>query len=259
MCGVTGMECVARQGQKAREAIRAWVHGAQELVRQRRKHLERPCFAGTSHCEQKSQLGGVNSIIGFKLRTENGSLGMGSLRQIHQWLTKDISTMLPASANEDERKVAAVKAFIGQPVDMGDFAILRLAIGASLACELGDEMSRLDTAADKLQEKADQFAAEGGVKAKLAQPLAEDAEFLRKLVGAGDAALQRADDALAGEGLRLAELGAQSHQARHLVLGELDLLAAERGQRQVGDLEVGHRAQTVGLQRGGHVLSFYMS
>jgi len=42
-------------------------------------------------------------------------------------------------------------------------------------------MSRLDTAADKLQEKADSLAAQGGVKAKLAQPLADDAEFLRKL------------------------------------------------------------------------------
>ena len=28
------------------------------------------------------------------------------------------------------------------------------------------------------------------------------------------------------------------HQARHLVLGELDLLATERRERQVGDLEV---------------------
>ena len=42
-------------------------------------------------------------------------------------------------------------------------------------------MSRLDTAADKLQQKADEFASQGGVKAKLAQPLADDAEFLRKL------------------------------------------------------------------------------
>ena len=42
-------------------------------------------------------------------------------------------------------------------------------------------MSKLDSAADKLQETADTFAAQGGVKAKLAQPLAEDAEFLRKL------------------------------------------------------------------------------
>jgi hypothetical protein len=41
--------------------------------------------------------------------------------------------------------------------------------------------SKLDTAADKLQEKADTLAPQGGIKAKVAEELADDAEFLRKL------------------------------------------------------------------------------
>lgn len=39
----------------------------------------------------------------------------------------------------------------------------------------------VDRAASRLQELADRAAAEGGVAAKLAQPLADDAQFLRKL------------------------------------------------------------------------------
>ena len=39
----------------------------------------------------------------------------------------------------------------------------------------------VERGADRLQEKADAFAAEGGVKAKLADELADDAAFLRKL------------------------------------------------------------------------------
>jgi hypothetical protein len=39
----------------------------------------------------------------------------------------------------------------------------------------------VDRAAARLQELADKAAAEGGVKAKVAQPLADDAAFLRKL------------------------------------------------------------------------------
>ena len=39
----------------------------------------------------------------------------------------------------------------------------------------------IDRAADRLRELADRAAAEGGIKAKLAEPLAEDAAFLRKL------------------------------------------------------------------------------
>ena len=46
------------------------------------------------------------------------------------------------------------------------------------------------------------------------------------------------DDARALQRLRVGVLRAGLHQAGHLVLGEHDLLAAELGQREVGDLEV---------------------
>jgi hypothetical protein len=39
----------------------------------------------------------------------------------------------------------------------------------------------VDKAADHLQDAADKAAAEGGIAAKIAQPLADDAAFLRKL------------------------------------------------------------------------------
>ena len=56
--------------------------------------------------------------------------------------------------------------------------------------------------------------------------------------GGLDRHVQRAGDARALERLRRGELLARLHQAGHLVLGELDLLAAEVGEREVGDLEV---------------------
>jgi hypothetical protein len=40
---------------------------------------------------------------------------------------------------------------------------------------------KVEDAANKLQQLARSFAGEGGVKAKLAEPLAEDADFIRKL------------------------------------------------------------------------------
>jgi hypothetical protein len=40
---------------------------------------------------------------------------------------------------------------------------------------------KVERAANKLQRLANQLAGEGGVKAKLAEPLAEDADFIRKL------------------------------------------------------------------------------
>ena len=40
---------------------------------------------------------------------------------------------------------------------------------------------KVERAANKLQQLANQMAGEGGMKAKLAEPLAEDADFIRKL------------------------------------------------------------------------------
>ena len=52
-----------------------------------------------------------------------------------------------------------------------------------------------------------------------------------------DRHVQGAGDAGAGQRLGRAELGPHGHQPGHLVLGQLDLLAAELGQGEVGDLE----------------------
>ena len=61
--------------------------------------------------------------------------------------------------------------------------------------------------------------------------------------GGLDGHVQRAGDAGAGERLRRAELLAQRAQAGHLVLGEVDLLAPERGEGEVGDAEVAARGR----------------
>jgi len=59
--------------------------------------------------------------------------------------------------------------------------------------------------------------------------------------------VQRAGDPGAPQRLRLRVFRPHRHQARHLVLGEHDLLAPEVGQRKVGDLER--------KQFGGHIHS----
>ena len=66
------------------------------------------------------------------------------------------------------------------------------------------------------------------------------AERLERLDQHGglDRHVQRAHDANARERLRRAELRARGHQARHLVLGKVELLATEVGERHVGDLVV---------------------
>ncbi|KAL2022186.1 hypothetical protein VTK56DRAFT_6015 [Thermocarpiscus australiensis] len=148
-CGVAEMERFASVGPKAGEGIRRWVRGLQGLISLGYPNLELlPADDNSRDIGQVSQLGGVNSIISFKLLSGESKrrLGIAALRQIHQWMTTDVSSLLPVSASEAERKAVRVKCFIGQPVDLGSFEILRLAIGAALASDLGEDPTRLESA-----------------------------------------------------------------------------------------------------------------
>jgi len=143
-CGVAEMERLAQVGPDALDAIHRWVLAVGELIGQRDPYLELLSVKGE---EQPSQLGGVNSILSFKLLVEDEwrPLETAPLRKIHQWLTADVSALLPGDATEAERRTASLKCFIGQPVDLGDFAILRMAMGAGLASDLGSEKRTLET------------------------------------------------------------------------------------------------------------------
>jgi hypothetical protein len=146
-CGVVEMERVARAGGAAREGIRRWVLAVRELMAREYEWLElMPEVSGEGG--HASQLGGVNSILAFKLLDGGGRgpLKTAALKQIHRWLTADVAAWLPDEATEAERSAAKLICFIGQPVDLGDFAVLRFAIGAALAAELGEDPGFLDTA-----------------------------------------------------------------------------------------------------------------
>ncbi|KAK0704289.1 hypothetical protein B0H67DRAFT_591040 [Lasiosphaeris hirsuta] len=145
-CGVEEMERLARVGSDARGGIRRWVYAVKDLIRRECPNLE---LMPESSCptSEASQLGGVNSIISFRLLTseDRAPLATAALKQIHRWLTADVSGLLPDCAGEEERRLAALRCFIGQPVAIGDLAVLRLAIGAALAAELGEDPSVLET------------------------------------------------------------------------------------------------------------------
>jgi hypothetical protein len=63
---------------------------------------------------------------------------------------------------------------------------------------------KVERGADKLEELSRKAAQAGGLKAKLAQPLAEDAEFLRKLKPSLIAARARGDAPTDGEPTQVA-------------------------------------------------------
>lgn len=138
MCGITEMEMFATMGDCVKVAMREWVYGVRKLVCQRRPALDLIDME-CAECEgDMTRAGGVNSVVSIKFLTKCGSahLDAATLRRTHRHLTIDASKLLPAHATDEEREMASLRCMVGQPVKLGDFGVLRLAIGAPMARDI---------------------------------------------------------------------------------------------------------------------------
>lgn len=138
ICGITEMELFAAMGPAAKAAMRDWVYGVRNLVCKRRPKLDLIDIE-CSECEgDQTRSGGVNTVISIKFLTSCGTkhICADDLKRVHRFLTMDVSSCLPAHASEEEKKIASLECFVGQPVKLGQYGVLRLAIGAVLAREI---------------------------------------------------------------------------------------------------------------------------
>lgn len=138
MCGITEMEMFLAMGDSVKVAMREWVYGVRSLVCSRRPTLDL-IDINCAECEgDETRAGGVNSVVSIKFLTKCGSehLDANTLRRMHRLLTIDASELLPVRASEEERKIASLMCMVGQPVKLGSFGVLRLAVGAPMARDL---------------------------------------------------------------------------------------------------------------------------
>lgn len=144
-CGITEMEMFAAMGESVKIAMRDWVYGVRKLVCERRPTLDL-IDVECAECEGDfTRSGGVNTVVSIKFRTNCGlaHLDAATLRRTHRHLTIDASDLLPAHATDEERKLASLRCMVGQPVKLGDFGVLRLAIGAPLARDIAAQPGKL--------------------------------------------------------------------------------------------------------------------
>jgi len=138
-CGLTEMELYAKQRSCLDAPIRAWVRRVKALVRTREPRLslldecdDCAVAAGTTGA---TRVGGVNTIVSIKFLSGcgEGLLTAADLRKLHRYLTCDASTALPPTASAEERAAVVPVCMVGQPVKLGPYGVLRLAMSAPLA------------------------------------------------------------------------------------------------------------------------------
>lgn len=145
-CGVTEMSLYGRVGEAAKNAIRQWVEGVKALVRHRSPKLDLIDLHGRNDPEDVTRFGGLNSVISIRFLTSCGTRHLDSetLKTLHRLLTIDASAFLPSYASDEDRATASFKCLVGQPVKLGTYGVLRLAIGAVLARKIASTTHELE-------------------------------------------------------------------------------------------------------------------
>ena len=113
--------------------IQQWVEGIIQMIKQ---YPNIELYGGGER--QPGAVGEVNTIISFKLISGKKPLQIEDLRKVYLWLNRDMRNVLPSDvqAGSQVKNILKQRFLIGQPVDLGQFAVLRIALGATLACQL---------------------------------------------------------------------------------------------------------------------------
>lgn len=137
-CGIAEMELFVAMGDKVKQAMRDWVYGVRRLVCAHRPILDL-IDLDCAECEgDETRFGGINTVVSIKFLSACGSkhLEAAPLRRMHRQLTIDASGLLPAQASDKEREIASLACMVGQPVKLGCYGVLRLAVGAAMARDI---------------------------------------------------------------------------------------------------------------------------
>ncbi|KAA8498802.1 hypothetical protein FVE85_6387 [Porphyridium purpureum] len=155
-CGIAEMEAFAALGpDRCHTPIANWVQRTKALVAEESaRWLKEPKSSnGTvsaldaievvddsldGDLAPQTRLGQCNSIVCVRIRSATEPdrwLSFEELKVVHKWLASDSSSLLEGISGSAPVAsiVASTKCFVGQPVKLGKFAVLRLAMSAPLA------------------------------------------------------------------------------------------------------------------------------
>ena len=148
--GLHEMETLQAETEKAggleqvEEKVHEWVHAMRSAATEFGPHLE---YVPAMDYEGDWQLGGVNTIVSVRLRSEpdGAFLSTAELKKVYALMTADISEFLQPDSTMAERRVASQKCLTGQPVDIPGGSVLRTVLGAAQLKDLVSGKQNLES------------------------------------------------------------------------------------------------------------------
>jgi len=79
--------------------------------------------------------GNINTIVAIKIIKQGKPISHKLAQKIYCWLLEDITENFKMTRlTQKEREALKMRFLIGKPVDLGEFSVLRIALGAKLVC-----------------------------------------------------------------------------------------------------------------------------
>lgn len=131
-CAVTNWEKFrAIEAATRNRLIQDWVDGLLTLIGH---HPELEVLNGGE--VQPGAVGDRNTIVSVKALFQGRPLPKGTLKKIYYWLYEDMTGRLPDELrlSHTEQTVLKRPFLVGQPVDLGNFGVLRIALGIHAVC-----------------------------------------------------------------------------------------------------------------------------
>mmetsp|Transcript_16461 Transcript_16461/g.33582 ORF Transcript_16461/g.33582 Transcript_16461/m.33582 type:complete len:673 (-) Transcript_16461:1473-3491(-) len=140
VCGLAEMEDYYAANLAFSLKSRQWVHSVKRSIGRRSPTLS---VVSDDDIEQRSRdetrVAGCNSIVSFRIEVKDGSryFNVKELRQVHRYMVSgNLGECLPSYAMADERALGNRVCYIGQPVGLGEFGALRIALSAPVSAQL---------------------------------------------------------------------------------------------------------------------------
>lgn len=128
VCALEEMEAFVRHKAVLCRQIPAWVAGVRAAILRCGPYLELLPDEGSNH---HGLLGGCSTILCVRMHIPGaGEPTLAHLRRVQLLLSQDLSDQLPATATSEEREGVQRSCVVGQPVWLGTFGVLRIALGA---------------------------------------------------------------------------------------------------------------------------------
>jgi len=131
---------------KRTQLIKNWVRNVATMTK---KYPQIGFFSGAE--KQPGSVGDTNTIISLKLIRNGKSLPTEDVRKIYEWMTMDISKDVEkiSKITKNQKGVLKRSFLLGQPVNMGRYAVIRIALGATLVTRMNKIGSKKILAEDE--------------------------------------------------------------------------------------------------------------